>query len=196
VTLPARPATQAPVPAERLPVETLELIRRGVWLIAFRDLRDDDLANDAAQETVARLLEAVDRDAAAIANPAGYARGIARHVIADTRAGLARRQPIEAVADSYAHAVSVDPLAETMRREERDRVRAAFATLSRADREVLRTLYAGNLTPGELASRNGEPPERVRKRKSRALERLRQAFFGHAEAPSRTSEGTPHGDGS
>ena len=45
-----------------------------------------------------------------------------------------------------------------------------------ADRDLLGLCYFEGLTAVEIADRLGEPPERIRKRKSRAVERLRQAL--------------------
>jgi RNA polymerase sigma factor (sigma-70 family) len=65
--------------------------------------------------------------------------------------------------------------------EERDRVRQALTQLSATDRDILHLSFFEALTPVEIADRLGEPALRIRKRKSRALRRLRQAFLRGAE---------------
>ena len=71
-----------------------------------------------------------------------------------------------------------DPLAALVSAAERARLRDALARLSHGDCELLRLSFFEAVTPTQLARRLGEPVERIRKRKSRALERLRRAFFG------------------
>ncbi len=68
------------------------------------------------------------------------------------------------------------------------RVRDALGLLSAPDQELLRLCYFEGLSPGEIARRLGEPADRVRKRKSRALERLRLAFRG---APGHDAHSSP-----
>lgn len=172
------------------------MLRHGVMLIALRELRDADLANDIAQETVVRLLDAMAKRAASIANYAAFARGIARNIIADTRFRLARTQPVEAVENSVAHSVGEDPLRSIVQVEEQTRVRAALKALSPADRALLHRLYVLNLTPGQIADETSEPSDRIRKRKSRALAHLRAAFFGHVAAVGETLSTTDSGDDS
>ena len=75
-----------------------------------------------------------------------------------------------------------DALKALVSAEERARVRAALLSLSESDRDLLGLCYVEGLAPTEIAERTGEPAERIRKRKSRAVERLREAFHG-ADAP-------------
>jgi RNA polymerase sigma factor (sigma-70 family) len=177
-----QPAPSTPHPQSRGSVPdpaTLSLLRNGVFLIALHELRDRSVAEEVAQETVARLLDALARRGEMIADVATFARGIARHIIADVRRDVARGESLDAVSNSPRHAVHVDPLAAAVRDDERRRLHLAFQSLSSADRETIRALFGRELSPGQLAARWGEPAERLRKRKSRALERLRRAFFGH-----------------
>jgi hypothetical protein len=60
-------------------------------------------------------------------------------------------------------------------------LRAAFDELSVSDQQLLRLCFHEDRSPTEIAAALSEPPERVRKRKSRALERLRQEFLGVAK---------------
>jgi RNA polymerase sigma factor (sigma-70 family) len=64
---------------------------------------------------------------------------------------------------------------------ETDRVRVALGALSPADQHLLRLCFHEDRTPAEVAAMLREPADRVRKRKSRALERLRRAFLGDAD---------------
>jgi RNA polymerase sigma factor (sigma-70 family) len=166
--------------------EAIGVLRQGVMLLALRELRDAEMANEVAQETVVRLMDAMAKRAASIANYAAFARGIARNLIADTRFRLGRTRPVEAVENSVDHSVGEDPLRSIVQGEELSRVRTALKKLSATDRALLHSLYVLDLSPGEIADRTGEPSERIRKRKSRALSHLRAAFFGHVMASGET----------
>ena len=169
--------------------DAFEVMRRGVWIIALKELADADLADEVAQETISRLLDALEKQGAAIVDPAAFARGIARHVIADLRARRKRLDPLERVENSVVHASAADPLARAVSEEQLARLRQCLATLAPTDRELLRVLFVNDITPGDLAARTGEPAERIRKRKSRALDRLRQAFLGHDLPSAATADG-------
>jgi len=160
-----------------LAAHELEVLRSGVRLLALRSLRDPELAEEAAQETLARALAAV-RDGQ-VRDPAhlgAFARGIARHVIADVHRARQRTIPLDDAATIDRPCPDPDALQAMVSAEESARVRAALAALSQADRELLRLSFFEGLAPAELADRLGQPATRIRKRKSRALERLREAF--------------------
>ena len=159
-------------------LEVLERLRLGLQIMALRALRDPDAAEEAVQETLVRALEAL-RDGRP-SNPeklGAFVRGIARHVIADThraRQSSARQQPLS---DGGPATSGDDPLTTLITAEERDRVRQALSELSAGDREILHLSFFEGLTPVEIAERLGEPPLRIRKRKSRALNRVRRALL-------------------
>jgi len=182
------PGTSDP-PSER----ELATLRAGLCLLARRELGDADLAEDVAQETLARTLaawaEGRIRDTARLG---AFARGVARHLIAD--AHRARRRVAAGELEASAAGVVAerpDALQDLVTREEAAAVRAALAALSPADRELLALLYVDGLRSEEIAARLGEPGARVRKRKERALERLRGLFHRGAVGLSHRS---PHSD--
>ena len=160
-------------------VQQLERFRAGLQLMAVHRLGSADAAEEAIQETLARAVLAL-----ANGRPADPARvpafvaGIARHVIADVTRARRRLVPLDSLGGSEYPAVEADALNALVSAAERARVRAALSELRPDDRELLRLCYFEGLTPTELAARLGEPAERIRKRKSRALERLRAAFLG------------------
>jgi len=106
-----------------------------------------------------------------------FVRGIARHVIADIQRGRRRSAPLQAVPETEHGTGRDDPLTALVTAEERDRVRLALTQLSAGDRDILHLSFFEGLTPVEIAERLGEPALRIRKRKSRALRRLREAFL-------------------
>lgn len=160
----------------------LERLRPGLRIIALRALDDIDLANEAVQETLARAVTAIAEGR--LADPAklpAYIAGIARHVCAHV---VRDRKQTVAIDDESAPArhpqlqTTFDPLEALISAAEIDRLRTAFSALTPEDQQLLRMCFHEDRTPNEVAATLGEPAERVRKRKSRALERLRRAFRG------------------
>lgn len=189
---PARAAESSPlanIDRRQLAPEALRVLASGVRLLSLRQLGDAELADEVAQETMARLVVALERsNAHAIGNLPAFAHGIARHIISDIRRARGRLEPLERVVDSP-DPRAPDPLDSLVSADEAARVRAAMRELSSRDRELLRLTFFEDLTIAALSARLGEPSLRVRKRKSRALERLRRAFFGHESEISATREG-------
>lgn len=149
--------------------------------MALRALGDPSAADDVAQETLARGIGALRaRRVADPAHPGPFFRGIARHVIADHIRRDRATAPLE---ESGLRAPTPDALDALVDEEERARLRAALDTLSPGDREILGLSFFDGVAPREISARLGEPPERIRKRKSRALERLRRALLGSRTAP-------------
>ena len=159
-------------------LDALEQLRFGVKIMALRALRDPEAAEEAAQETLVRALEAMRNGRPRDPEKLGaFVRGIARHVIADAQRAGERTVPLQAPPQQQLGTLRDDPLTALITTEERDRVRLALTRLSTGDREVIRLSFFDGLTPMEIAERLGEPASRIRKRKSRALSRLRQAFL-------------------
>jgi RNA polymerase sigma-70 factor (ECF subfamily) len=147
----------------------------GVRLMALRALGDASIADDVAQEALARAITALEKGSLRQqGNMAAFVAGIARHIITDY---IRARRRIEVDIDmiELAHG-KPDALATLIADEEKAQLRAALEDLSAVDREILRLSYDEGMSPAEVAERLGETSTVVRKRKSRALERLRSAF--------------------
>jgi RNA polymerase sigma-70 factor, ECF subfamily len=174
-----RPESRNPSsPPWSLATEELERLRAGLQLFALRSLGDKDAAEEVAQETLARTLTAIrEGKVDDPANVPAFARGVARHVIADFLRAGGRTESLDSFLES-ANLNESDPLERAVSGDEDRRVQAALAQLDPADRDLLRLSFFDGLTPLQIASLTGEPAERIRKRKSRALERLREAFLG------------------
>lgn len=173
------PSGEVPDLAGALSAEMLGTLRAGLRLMALHRLGDSDLAEDVAQEALARALTALrEGKACDIKDLGAFVHGIARHVIAD----LVRSRQRDAgpgILDYTADPASLrDALSHAVSADERERVQAALNHLSRGDRNILHLSFFEGLTPAEVAERMGETSLRVRKRKSRALERLRRVFLG------------------
>lgn len=177
---------------DRLSAEAIDRLRTGVRLLALRRLGDLDIAEEVAQETLVRAVAAVRdgrlRDAAKLGS---FVRGIARHVIGDRYRRRDRVEPIGSGRRPVARSRAPDPLTALITKQERRRVRRALGRLSGRDQEILRLSFFHGLEPAEIAARSGEPAPRIRKRKSRALARLRAALLdrdgrGHEHASHAT----------
>ncbi|HEY4217273.1 MAG TPA: sigma-70 family RNA polymerase sigma factor [Gemmatimonadaceae bacterium] len=172
----------------QLSPQQLDTLANGIRIIALRRLGDADAARDVVQETMTRLLDALAKDQLRDADRLGaFVRGIALHVIADHQRAAARLAPLS---DDLVPDGRIDSLDGLVRDEDVARLRDALARLSETDRDVLHLTFIENLSPRAVAARLREPAERIRKRKSRALERLRAAFFGdgvgHDSKPAAT----------
>jgi RNA polymerase sigma-70 factor (ECF subfamily) len=157
----------------------------GIRLLALRALGDASLADDIAQEAVTRAIAAIASGRGdSIADVGGFVYGIARHLIADVHRARGRTVELDAVPEPPAPAVNA--LDAAIAEEDRRRVRAALDELPPADRDLLRCFFLEGLRAEEVGERLGETPVNIRKRKSRALERLRR-LFGHESADNATN---------
>ena len=150
----------------------------GLEIVAIRALGNSDDARDAVQETLARALDALrDNRIPADVPIEAFVYGIARHVIIDVHRRRVRdRGAVEDTGTLPAPGPSA--LEALVRAEEREMVSRALASLPNADRQLLEWCFVDGERVSAIAARLGEPAERVRKRKSRALERLRQGLGG------------------
>lgn len=183
----------APDRGEPLDPERLESLRPGLELLALRALGDRELAREAAQEALARAVTAAAKGTTIAAGRlAAFVAGIARHVVTDFRRARIRTPSVD-IDTLPLPSSGPDPLEQLLERADADAVRTALTALPPADRELLRLSFFEGMTPGEIAAHLGEPAERIRKRKSRALDRLRSAFgdaAGHAppDTPTERAE--------
>jgi RNA polymerase sigma-70 factor (ECF subfamily) len=158
-----------------------ESLAAGLEIVAVRALGNRDDARDAVQETLARALEAVRGGRIPPSVPLEhFVHGIAKHVIADVLRRRHRERAHDADPDLVVHPAA-SSLEALVRAEDRERVRRALAQLPAADRELLRRCFVDGDRLVDIAQSLGEPPERVRKRKSRALERMRVLLGGLPE---------------
>lgn len=157
--------------AEALP----RSVAAGLRIMALRSLGDCDEIDDVVQETLARALEAqrhgrIPRHTSV----AAYVHGIARHVIADCLRARMRSRAVGSLDHEVLRENGSSPLDALVSDEEARIVRRALGQLSQRERDLLDRVFVRGERIADLASRMGEPAERLRKRKSRALERLRR----------------------
>ena len=148
-------------------------LAEGLEIVALRRLGNRDDARDATQETIVRLMERLSAgNLGSEAEIGPLAWGIARHVIADMLRARGRNP------DVLVDAVSgtPGPLDQLVTADEVRVVRSALNRLARGDQDLLHRCFVNGEKIGAVAAALGEPAERLRKRKSRALQRLAAAL--------------------
>jgi RNA polymerase sigma-70 factor (ECF subfamily) len=144
----------------------------GLRLTVARSLGDGPDAADAVQQILTSAVEASREGRIPDTVPvAAYVHGIARHVIADALERRIRDRRTRAVADVRSRAPGA--LEALIREQEAALVREALRHLPERDRALLRRCYVDGERLVDIAADLGEPAATVRKRKSRALARLR-----------------------
>jgi RNA polymerase sigma-70 factor (ECF subfamily) len=162
--------------ATDLAVELNDRFWMRLCIFAARRLRDRSSAEDVAQETLRRVLEALreERIEKLEALPAFIfqtARNICLHY------GRSARREKSALLRfrgglSASSGDEDDPLVALVEEVRRDEVRRALQSLGEEDRELLRMLYVDGLKSSEIARRLTIDVGTLRVRKHRALKRL------------------------
>jgi len=171
----------------KLDREVLDRLQTGLRIVALQELGDPVASEEVVQETIARVLSALRDDR--LNDPtklAAYAHSVARHVIADEYRSRARSSNLRSRLGQQAS----DPpgaLENLISADERTRLRFALRGVGGRDRQILRLSFEEGLSCAEIARRHAEPAARIRKRKSRALQRLREAFFAGSHTPTATA---------
>jgi RNA polymerase sigma factor (sigma-70 family) len=107
---------------------------------------------------------------------------VARNLIVDLTRLRRKHQPLDEV-ESLLPAPQPDALAVLISEENRARVRQAMSKLSAPDRELMRLCYFDGLPAQAVADRLGTTAAVVRKRKERALSKLRAVFSAEGREP-------------
>ncbi|MEX2154968.1 MAG: sigma-70 family RNA polymerase sigma factor [Gemmatimonadaceae bacterium] len=162
--------------ADRRSSELVTLVP-GLEIIVTRALGPGDDARDAVQEVLARALAAIEQDRPIHGPFAAFVHGIAVHVIADALRARDRHRVSEAEPDSLP-AVIPDALERLIDAQEQEAVNRALALLDPDERDLLRRCYVDGEKTAAIADDVGEPASRIRKRKSRVLQRLRGLLEG------------------
>ena len=144
-------------------------------LLAFarRRLPSDDAARDAVGETMARAVRGLHRFRDDGNGFDAWLSGILRHVVLDAQRAAGRRRATSF--DDVTDVPSVEPGPEEQLVAGFDAaaVRAAFAALDEADRDLLELRVVLGLSSDEVAVVLGKRAGAVRMAQSRALARLR-----------------------
>lgn len=142
-----------------------ESLRHLAWVL----VGDEHGADDVAQDAWVRALERGPRDPKALAAWLGT---VARRIASNLRRSSARRAARERGA---ARDEALPSSAEIAARVELGaRVLAALEALEEPHRTALRDRYLGELTPAQIARRDGVPIDTIKSRLSRARTALRE----------------------
>ena len=143
---------------------------RNLFGFARRRLSDDQAADDAVSETMARALDRIDHftwEEGGGFN--AWLFGIARNVVYEQGRSRQRSVPIDVEPVSTARG----PEDDAMYGAEVAAVRVAFAKLAADERELLELRVTAGLSSEEVGRLTGRKPVAVRMAHSRALARLR-----------------------
>lgn len=150
-----------------------------VRMFAWHRLRERSAAEDVAQETLRRVIEALrGGHVADLGALSGFVFSVAlnvcrqRHRSAGREAKALDRMGAGAPRDEEPGGAEATPLDRLVTEERRLEVRKALESLDQEDRELLRQFFDEGLGAGEVAQRQGLTANAVRVRKHRALNRL------------------------
>ncbi|HWH51226.1 MAG TPA: sigma-70 family RNA polymerase sigma factor [Gemmatimonadaceae bacterium] len=172
---PNAPAEQAPAGIDLAESVLVARFWERIRLFATRRLRDVASAEDVAQETIRRVIEALragrvqDLDALP-----GFVFQTARHICLQRMrsSGRENRAMERMAADSSEASEAPDVLTALVSAERCAAVRAALASLDPPDRELLELLYYEAVDSADVAARLGISAGALRVRKHRAVRRL------------------------
>ena len=156
----------------------IETYRPRILYFLLRKLRDRELAEDMTQEVLLAAIQALRENRLQEEEklPA-FIFGIARNLLYRAGREAVREDRVLSRTDSSDPvAWSLDPEAEILLKEQRAAVRRALDQLSAADADILRRSLVEASSMEEIAAELGVDYAAVRKRKSRAVERLRALF--------------------
>lgn len=166
-------------------LSSLEELRKIVFHLSLQRLGDRDLAEDVAQEVLMRVLKRILEDPGEVRNLRAFLLGVARNVILDvyrSESRLIRLDP-DRLADGAGEDLSVSPYSVSPYGADSTQsclpveVREGIDNLPEKERDVVQKFYFDEMTCVEIARQNHEPPPRIRKRKSRAIRRLRAEVY-------------------
>jgi len=153
--------------------ELVERYRRPVYSVAAARTRDPEAAQDLVQEILLAVLEALRAGRLDdVERLSAFVQGTARNRINTYLATLYRERSRLPAPPPIPVATPDECYEQTERAVV---VRRALAGLAPQDRKILLLTMVDGLKPSEIAARLGISSERLRKRKSRALQRVRKA---------------------
>ena len=155
-------------------VALVRQFRERLRLFALRRLRDSSAAEDVAQETLRRVVEAC--RAGRLENPSALPAFLfqtANHIcLQHFRSSSREERALLRLGSEDAQNLEPHPLAALIGDERRTAVRQALGQLSTEDRNLLRMMYYEDMDTGVLAQQLGVTAGALRVRKHRVLARL------------------------
>jgi RNA polymerase sigma-70 factor (ECF subfamily) len=150
--------------------EIYERFSSKVYFIALREMRSPADAEDVRNETMLRVVDAIQKNR--LASPSSlpsFVVGIARNVIREYRRQGSRAEPI---AERDFPAPSMPQVDHLVTRA----IESVIRRLKPREQEFLRLYYYDELPKAEVSRRLGIPEERMRLIKSRALKSFREIY--------------------
>ena len=181
--------------SDELAAQLTERYWNRLKLFAARRLRDASAAEDVAQETMRRALEALRKGEIEhlVALPAFLFRTAENMCMHRGRSRAREARALGRISQGWkdmSPSEPTDALAGLIGEERRAQVREALGRLAEHDRQLLRMAYVELMKADEIAHALGINSAAFRARKHRALQRLaaclRPGFTGHAAAPEET----------
>jgi RNA polymerase sigma-70 factor (ECF subfamily) len=177
---------------DRLESELVDRFWGRIRLLAMRVLRDAAAAEDVAQETVRRVVEALraDRVRNRDALP-GFVLQTARNIcMHHSRSSRRQGEAMARLERGFAGhpSAEADPLQGLLSRERFEVLRTAIDRLDDSDRQVLWLFFGEDLDAAEVGRRLGLEAGAARVRKHRALQRVLQIVSASGNVS--TAEGT------
>ncbi len=163
--------------------EIVERFHKRLLVFAARRVEDPVMAEDVAQETLRRVIEALrdGRMEKPDALPA-FVFQTAKHVCQFRHRSRQRGDRAMQRLSHEGREPAQDPLSALVGSERRAEVRNALERLRGADRELLRLLYYGDHGTDAAAAELRTNPGALRVRKHRALQRLAALLTGGNES--------------
>jgi RNA polymerase sigma-70 factor (ECF subfamily) len=161
--------------------QLIEQYRPRVLYFILKRVRDRAAAEELTQETLLILIQAMrENKLREEAKLGAYVFGIAKNLILKTyRSQWSKSESADP--ESEATGWINHPEAEVLLEEQRRAVRVALEQLSDQDQEILQYSFGESEGLEDVASKLNIPYAAARKRKSRALERLRKIFIGMSQ---------------
>ena len=154
-----------------------------ILYIALRRLRDRTLAEEVAQETLTLVIQALREDRIREeAKLPGYIFTVANNLILKALRERSRKEELDSKPEPEGQDAWVDDHdAGLLIEEERKQVRHALAQLDSSDYDLLNEIFVHEKSLEEISKELGISNAALRKRKSRALERLKKLFLGESQ---------------
>lgn len=134
---------------------------------------DSTEAEDLASEVFVRALRSADSYEEKGAPMEAWVFRIAHNIVVDQLRKRDRRPASVPLDEAFSVAGPDDPAREVVRMHEAEEVRAAMASLTDAQRQVVSLRFGGEMTSEEVARVVGKNPGAVRELQSAALKKLR-----------------------
>ena len=158
----------------------VEQYRPRVLYFILKRVRDRAAAEELTQETLLILIQAMRENKLRDESKLGaYVFGIAKNLILKNYRTQSRTESPDPESDAVGWINH--PEAELFLEEQRKAVRLALEQLSEQDREILHYSFAEAEGLEDVAAKLNIPYAAARKRKSRALERLRKIFIAMSQ---------------